>query len=365
MAYGVFYVPPEGQFDLILGPKDDPLYYFAGDVSDPKGLSFYNPAPIGSYYGGLPFGSAVDLHIKSPYVQQWNLTVQHELKGQIVLQVGYIGNQGTKLGVIRPFNQAVPGPGPIQLRVPYPDWGYLETNEASGRSAYHGLQTKVEKRYSQGLSLLASYTWGQAIDNNSFLGFRIYNPFNVRQDRGLADHDVRHRFVSGWTYDLPFGRKKRYLQSVSPAFNYLLGGWAVGTIVTFQSGSPFTVNALGDPANWGAGTRPNVVGQGKISNPTISKWFNTDAFQNPAQYTIGNAARNILVGPGLNNWDIIVSKEIRIKERHRFQLRSEFFNAFNHAQFENPGVNLGIPSFGVISSARPGRIIQLGLKYYF
>jgi hypothetical protein len=363
-GYGVFYVPSEGQFDLILGPKDDPFYSFNGDVSNPNGLGLSNLAPLNTFVGGLPSVSAVDLHIRNPYVQQWHLTIQHQLKGNIVLQTGYTGNQGTKLGVIRPFNVPHPGPGPIQARSPYPAFGYMEINEQSGRSIYHGWQTKVEKRYSQGLSLLASYTWSKTIDNNSFLGFRVYNPFDVDQDKGLSDQDTRHRFVAGWTYELPFGSNKALLKT-SGVLNAIVGGWSFGGIVTAESGMPFTATATGDPANWGNGTRPDVVGDTKLSNPNIQEWFNVGAFQAPAQFTIGNERRNILIGPGLHNWDLILAKQFRIREKHEFQFRSEFFNAFNHPQFEQPGATFGTPSFGVISSARPGRIIQFALKYNF
>ncbi len=363
-GYGVFYVPAEGQFDLIFGPKDDPFYSFNGDVSNPNGLGLNNLAPLNTFVGGLPSVSAADLHIRSPYVQQWHLTIQHQLKGNILLQTGYTGNQGTKLGVIRPFNVPQPGPGPIQARSPYPAFGYMEINEQSGRSIYHGWQTKVEKRYSQGLSLLASYTWSKTIDNNSFLGFRVYNPFDVNQDRGLSDQDARHRFVVGWTYELPFGTNKAFLKTHG-VLNALVGGWSFGGIVTAESGMPFTATATGDPANWGNGTRPDVVGDPNLSNPTIHEWFNVAAFQEPAQFTIGNERRNILIGPGLQNWDLILAKQFRIAERHEFQFRSEFFNAFNHPQFEQPGATLGTGSFGIISSARPARIIQFALKYNF
>jgi len=364
-GYGVYYVPPEGQYDLILGPKDSPLYYFAGDVSDPTGLGFYNERPISNYNAGVPGGSAADWHMRAPYVQQWNLTIQHELKGNVLVQLGYVGNMGTKLGNIYPINIPTPGPGPLQPRRPYPNFGYMEENENTGTSAYHGLQLKVEKRYKGGLSLLSSYTWSKAEDSVSFLGFRSFNPFNNRQDRGLADHDMRHRMTAGWLYDLPVGKGKRFMSSAPAAADAFLGGWSLGGITLFESGSPFTPSALGDPANWGLGTRPDVVGVAKISNPTLNDWFNTGAFANPAQYTIGNAGRNILIGPGINDWDIILSKWFHIRERHRIQFRAEFFNAFNHPSFNNPGATLGVPSFGVITSANPGRIIQLALKYNF
>jgi outer membrane receptor protein involved in Fe transport len=365
MGYGLFYVPSEGQLDLILGPKDDPFLNFFGDVSDPTALSLDNPAPAGGSAGGFPLVSATDVHLRTPYAQQWHLTLQHQLKGNIVVQTGYTGNIGTKLAVINPFNVPQPGPGPIQDRRPYPAFGYSEINEQSGRSAYHGWQTKIEKRYSHGLSLLGSYSWTKAIDNNSFLGFRQFNPFDINQDRGLADHDARHRFTAGWTYELPFGRGRAFLKS-SGITNYLIGGWSVGGIVLAESGMPFTVRlADADAANWGIENRPDVVGDPVLSNPTIQQWFNISAFEAPADFSIGNAGRNIVIGPALHNWDMIFAKQIHIREGHELQFRGEFFNAFNHPQFNRPGRTLGVGSFGVISSARPGRVMQLALKYNF
>ncbi len=297
-------------------------------------------------------------------MQQWTLNIQQKLKGNFVVQTGYTGNQGTKLGIIRPFNVPMPGPGPIQPRTPYPDFGYSERNEQSGRSIYHGWQTKVEKRYSNGLSLLGSYTWSKTIDNNSFLGVRQFNPFDINQDRGLSDQDARHKFSAGWTYELPFGHGKPFLQTSGVA-NQIVGGWSVGGIVLAESGMPFTIQLADDPANWGIQNRPDMVGNPKLPNPTIQEWFNTSAFVEPALYTIGNVRRNSVIGPALQNWDLIFAKQFRVRENHVFQFRGEFFNAFNHPQFERPGRTLGFGSFGVISSARPARIIQLGLKYNF
>lgn len=363
-GYGIFYVPSEGQLDLIIGPKDDPIYSYQANPADPRGLGFYNLAPIGNVVGGYPSVSAVDLHIRTPYVQEWNLTFQHQFNGKVLLQTGYIGNQGTKLGLIDEADQPRPGPGAIQPRRPYPSFSTIEVNIPAGRSTYNAWQTKLETRYSAGLSILASYTWSKAIDNNSFLGNRIFNPFDLRQDRGLSDQDVRNRFTAGWTYELPFGRNKAFLNS-SGARNLLVGGWSLGSIINMESGMPFTVNATGDPANWGGGTRPNVTGDPQLSNHSIHEWFNTAAFQEPAKYTIGNERRNMLVGPGLDDWDGIVVKRFDIHGGQQLQFRGEFYNAFNHPQFNNPGRTLGVGNFGVIASANPGRIIQLALKYNF
>ncbi len=365
MAYGMFYVTAEGQSDLVLGPKTSPFYYFSGTVTDPTALSFDNPAPIGTIAGGYPSVSAADLHLRTPYVHQWSFTIQRQLPHSILIEAGYIGNKGTKLWTIHESNAARPGVGPVQPRKPYPTFGSIEVNEGNNNSTYNGLQMKFEKRYGAGMSLLASYTFSKATDYASFVGNRLFNPYNFGQDRGLADHDVRHRFSGGWLYELPFGRNGALWKTSNAVANQVAGGWSLGAIMLFETGMPFTVWALGDPGNWGGGARPDIAGAGKIDNPTLSRWFNTAAFVNPAAYTLGTAGRNILSGPGINNWDVIVMKNFDFSERQRLQFRGEFFNAFNHPSFGNPGSTLGVASFGVISGATPGRIIQLGLKYRF
>jgi hypothetical protein len=203
------------------------------------------------------------------------------------------------------------------------------------------------------------------MDSVSFLGFRAFDPYYLGQDRGLADHHMEHRFATGWLYDLPIGQGRRWLANSHAVVDAILGGWAVSGITIFQTGVPFTPGSLGDPGNVGAGARADVVGDWQISNPSITKWFDTAAFKAPALYTRGNAGRNLMTGPGINNWDINLNKSFRIHEEMRVQIRAEFFNAFNHPSFNNPGATFGTPSFGVISSAGAGRVIQLGVKFYF
>jgi hypothetical protein len=368
MGYGIFYMYWQGQGDLGIGPasKSDPIVNFNGNTSDPSGLGFDNLYPIGNIAaGGLPYALAKSFHIRTPYIQQWNFTVQHQLGQSTSIQAAYIGNKGNKIWEIDPFNTPLPGSSPIQSRVPYPNVGYSELETDIGSSSYHALQTKVEKRYSAGVTLLGSYTWSRSTDTNSDMIYRVFNPYNLSQDRGLSDFDVRHRFVASWIFELPAGKGKRFLNSANGFVDNVLGGWSIGGITLFESGMPFTVDALGDPANIGLGTRPNVVGDWRLSNPSIHEWFNTAAFANPAPFTIGNERRNMLTGPGINRWDLNLSKTFHITERHQIQFRSEFFNAFNHPSFNQPGATLGTPSFGIISDANPGRIIQFALKYNF
>jgi hypothetical protein len=366
MGYGLFYMYWQGEGDLGVGPNGDPIVTFNGNVSDPAGLGFGNLYPSGNIAeGGPPYILAQDYHIHTPYVQQYNFTIQQQLSQSSSFQVAYLWNKATHMWLIDPFNTPLPGPGPVQSRVPYPNLGYSELNTDIGYSHYNAFQAKFDKRYSAGLYLSASYTLSNCIDDNSDLIFRVYYQYDPNLDRGLCDFDVRNRFVTSWTYELPFGRGRHFLHSTNAVVDGVLGGWSVGGIALFEAGMPFTVGALGDAANIGLGTRPNVVGDWRVSNPSIQDWFNTAAFAYPAQYTIGDERRNMLIGPGVNDWDLNLSKTFHIRDTHQIQFRGEFFNAFNHPSFNNPGSTFGTPSFGVISSADPGRIIQVALKYNF
>jgi hypothetical protein len=368
VGYGLFYMYWQGQGDLGIGPaaQSDPIVNFNGNISNPSGLGFDNLYPINDVAaGGAPYALAKSFNIRTPYIQQLNVTIQHQLGQSASIQAAYIGNKGTKIWEIEPFNTPLPGPGSIQSRVPYPNVGYSELETDIGHSSYNALQTEVEKRYSAGLYLMGSYTWSRCSDTNSDMIYRVFNQYNLNQDYGLCDFDTRNRFVASWIYDLPVGRGKRFLTSANGVVDGFLGGWSVSGITLFESGMPFTVGALGDSANIGLGSRPNVVGNWKLGNPTIHEWFNTAAFAYPAPFTIGNERRNMLTGPGINNWNLNLSKAFHITERQQIQFRAEFYNAFNHPSFNNPGATLGTKSFAVISSANPGRIIQFALKYNF
>lgn len=365
-GYGVFYMEWQGEGDLGAAPKNALIYNFNAVPGDPSGLGFANPFPVADVAAaGTPYILAFQFPIPQPYIEQWNFTIQHQLKGNILLEAAYVGNGGRHIWLFNEFNQPVPGPGSLVSRVPYPQVAYdSELVTPQGTSNYHALQLKVEKRFGSGLSFLSSYSRSKAIDLESDMIYRIYNRFDISQDHGLSDNDMPNRFVASWLYQLPVGRGRHYLSGASPVVNQILGGWGVGGITLFESGYPFTVTASGDPANWGYGTRPNLVGQWR-GPQTVDEWFNTSAFAIPAQYTLGNEGRNIVRGPGINDWDLNIEKSFRITESKQLQFRSEFYNSFNHASFNPPDANLGDASFAVIDSATPGRIIQFALKLYF
>jgi hypothetical protein len=237
-------------------------------------------------------------------------------------------------------------------------------------SIYNALQTRYEHRFSSGLSMTAAYTWSHWIDDqnqsSNWGGAQAQNPRNRgRAERADSAFDLRHRLVVGYLWELPFGRSLKGAAS-------LVGGWALGGIITLQSGAPFSVTQSGDSQNTGGGgQRPNLVSGQQAALPASDRdpqrWFNTAAFSRSVlQY--GATPRNPLIGPGSKVFDLSATKEFRIPhtERHRLLFRAEFFNAFNIPQFAAPGSTLGTGSFAVVTGTKSdNRQIQLALKYNF
>jgi hypothetical protein len=185
--------------------------------------------------------------------------------------------------------------------------------------------------------------------------------------RGLSGLDVGQRFVSSFGAELPFGKGKAFLSDAGRAADLILGGWQVGGIVTFQGGFPFTPVIASDPANvaFSYARRPDRIGRGTVDKCTRERCFNVADFVVPQPFTIGNAGRNILRGPGINNWDLSIFKRFYMTERLFWEFRAEWFNTFNNTQFNNPANNIELATGGQIFSAKDPRIGQFGLKLYF
>jgi hypothetical protein len=273
------------------------------------------------------------------------------------------------------INQPTPGTGNAQLRRRFPQYASINYWTPIGFSTYNSLQLKAEQRFAYGLTFLASYTYAKAIDltGSPIFGDSVaggpQQKGNIFENKGLAGFDIRHRFVLSYNYELPMGKGKRFLNTSNRAMDLLIANWQLNGITTAQTGSPFSVFVPGDP-NGTAGNgslRADRVGDGRLSGPgqTISRWFDTSAFRAPAPFQFGNSGRDILTGPGTTNFDASLFKNIPIRESMRMQFRLEAFNVFNHAQFLLPGQTIGTPTFGVITSARRARELQLALKFYF
>jgi hypothetical protein len=342
---------------------------------------------------------AQDTGQRTTYVQQWNFGIQRELITDLLFEVSYVGNRGLKLAAFRNLNQqsvvfsaaGAPSAGPRPL-VGFGLNGDIQFLENLGVSNYHSLQTRLEKRFSGGLSLLSSYTWGKALTNSvdhlSTSGqgngtdvgvFREpQNPLNRRAEYGLAEFDVKQRFVTSAVWQLPYGKGRKFGSGVGRGADTLLGGWEIAPILTLQTGLGLTVTQA-QLLNLGGErrSRPNRLGNGALpeSQRTIDNYLDRSAFSilqvNPAlagfvpNQAFGNSGVGITRGPGMFNLDFNLSKTFSVTERQTLQFRAEFFNAFNRANFSVPGVNLE-GSFGQITqTSTEARIIQFALKYRF
>jgi hypothetical protein len=312
-----------------------------------------------------------DRNRRVSYNQQWNLHLQREVAGNLVLEAGYVGTRGSKASTFSNANTAPPGPGAVQPRRPFTNLGATSLMTDNASSIYHGLQLKAEKRFSQGLAFLGSYTRSKNI-NSGGDGFHLssspQDPSCPKCDRALSDYHRANIFALNFVYELPFGKGKQLASDLSGVANQILGGWQVNGIVTASAGQPLSVNIGRDIANIGArsvGQRPNVNGNPNIDNPTADRWFDKSVFFEPAPYTFGNAGRNIIFGPGNQTYTLGLFKNFGITEAQRVQFRVEFFNAFNNVNLNNPDTGFDSPNIGRIFGSAPARQIQFGLKYYF
>ncbi|MCZ2080217.1 MAG: TonB-dependent receptor [Bryobacteraceae bacterium] len=314
-----------------------------------------------------PIIDSRQLNQRTPYEQTWNLMIQRELVANIALEVGYLGKKGTHLERDVLFNQPeFPGPGSIQSRRPFPRFGSGTLRDDGSNSTYHGLQTKLERRFSNGLSFLAAYTWAKSMDDVSTdLGGAVQNWKDYRAEHAVSDFDVAHNFVFSGLYELPFGPGRLLASGAGGVLSRLIGGWQLGAIVQQRSGLPFTPRISIDQANTGTPQRPNRNGPGTAGQRTTAKWFNPADFTIPAQYTFGNSGRNILRADRYNNIDLVLLKNTAITERVSAQLRFEFFNAFNHANYGAPNALVNTATAGQVASANDPRILQFGLKAVF
>jgi hypothetical protein len=295
----------------------------------------------------------------TPNMQQWNLTIERQLASSLIVRGAYVGSRGTHLNINLQEDVATPGPGTVSLREPYPTVGSISAWEPRGPSSYNGLQLSAEKRLSAGLSFLAAYTYSKSLDEgaggNSSTGesrINIQNPQNLSADYGLSNFNYGQRFTFSTVYDLPFGNGRKFMSHANGVINAMAGGWQATSIVTLQSGAPFSVSLATATANTGTFTRPNRVCNGNLPSgqQTISEWYNISCFVAPPPYTFGNAGRNILIGPGLATWDFGADKDFRLTERFALQFRAEFFNLLNHPNFGLPNASIGSSAAGTITT---------------
>jgi len=372
-AYGIFYQnEPLNQFVFLsINPPFVSFYNQTYNLSNFQQFNFFNPT-AGLQAGGVQY-TYLPQHYPNAYLQSWNVGFEQQLAYGMVMDVAYVGNKDTHLVARTWPNQPLPGPGAVQPRRPYQNVSTIAGDEPIGDSNYNSLQVKVEKRYSQGLALLSAYTWSKALTDSQTaetgeLGaVDLQNNYNRRANYGLFAGDVRHRFTVSAIYELPFGNGKSYGSSVKGPLGVMVSGWQLGTIMTFQTGQPYTASMAVDVANVGDGAHlPNLIANPNTGPKTPSEFFNIHAFAMPAPYTFGNEGIGVITGPGMDVVDLSAVKNTSVKERLNLQFRAEFFNAFNHANFAGPNTTFGSAQFGEITStAVANREIQLALHLSF
>jgi len=370
---GLMYQPPFTWSSTINAPLATPVNRLENGIPPVIVIPVTNGMVLP--VAGAPYTAAYESpYGKNPYVQQRNFTVEQELTKDLVLTASYVGNKGTRNMYTTNINQAIPGPGAIAARRPYPDWPDISSMLDNSQSSYNALQVKVQRRLANGFMFLAGYTYGKGLDDGQGESNVTQNAYNRHGDRGRSGWDMTHRFIFSSTYELPLGPGQRFGADLHGVAAKLAGGWNINGIVTLSTGFPFTVTLNTPVANTGTSSRPNCIGNATLSDPSPSLWFNPAAFATPTLYTFGNCGRDILTGPGTHEVDLNLEKNTYISgDRSRYlQFRVETFNLFNTPQFNNPNASIGSSIAGTISSAgqpadftRTSRQIQLALKLYF
>ena len=416
-GYGLYYIPVIGSVESPGFDAQTPWVTSTDGITPLNTLS--NPFPEGHLpITGASQGLAtllgqnirfVEPSDRTPSFHTWTFNIQQALPGQSVFEIGYTGSRGIHLatdvsegGFSENINQlpdtllaqgsvlneqvdnpffGVIGAGPLsgrtvqrkQLLRPYPQFlNITRDNPAYGNSVYHSLQMKFQKRMTQGLTALVSYTYSKNIGDIS----PAQNNYNRQAERAVAEFDVPQRLTTTFAYELPFGRGRQFLKDINPVADQFLGGWQISMFNTFQSGFPLTfgvqrssIFGVGE-----GGQRPDAIGDptagvsGVAHVDRLDRFFNTEAFAQPADFSFGNLSSRVgsIRGPGMNNWNMTLAKKFAIKELMQIEFRVASYNLLNQPVFGNPNTTFGAGAFGTIGSqANLPRQTELMLRITF
>jgi len=387
--YGITYASPEqpllqtpfiGSITGTHYPQQFPVNvppYGASPQHPDRNVDWANYEPI----NGIDAFSPTN---KTPYSENYFLSLQRQFGDNTVLTASFIGSQGHHLIVLLPANPgnpalclSQPGCGPFDehiynTRRPFGyNFGSDVYFDAMGNSDYNSLQVTL-KHTSGRVTILGSYSYGKSLDQASNLGEQV-DPYNYKLTRDISSFDLRHNFVATYRYDLPF---ERLLQHT----NRWTQGWAISGVTRFTTGVPVTLVNPNDTSLIGTGN--NGVNNSTIDELNVSPgplrinhdprngqpYFNTALFSLPALGAIGNSGRRSFYGPGMQNWDMALLKTTQLTESKSLEFRFEAFNTFNHAQFFGPNTvdgNINDPTFGHVISADAPRVAQVALKLHF
>jgi hypothetical protein len=404
-AFGIFFTPVD--MNTWCNQRHNAPYVFPetqqSDNFTPPAALFANQLNFGQAVLGQTTVSftGMDPNAPSQYIEQWSSSVEKSLGQNTTLEIGYLGSHGVHLQRAHLINNALPGPGPIGPRRPFPKIAFVPNTtlpagvtyvapatgcpngemcfpvstinllEDSAQSWYDAGYVNVRRRYQHGFTFLANYTWSKNLSNAPDFRSPMFESSIPQNDSDLAAEkgpscDVRNRFALSAVYNVPGWDHSTWTNAATK-------NWQVSTVYQVQSGFPFTISVFGDTANSGTvlGENPiraNLTGQPIFGAGTRSatEWFNPLAFATPPAYTFGNVGRNTVYGPGMQTLDLAVAREFAIAERLKFQFRGEFFNALNHTNLGTPDRFVNTPQFGTITEATtPGRQVQLSARLSF
>ncbi len=366
------------------GSPTSPGYLTAQNAFTTGIASTFNPINSNNLY--------IPANTRWPYIQSWVFSIQREITRDTVLEVSYNGNHSLRLPIIGDWNQAAPNlPGQtlnVQARVPDPSFGPITWVDPAGNNNYNGLSVRLEHRFGHGLYFLNSFTWSHAMGDSeqvleAFSGYQAANPqniYNLHNEFGPSMFDVKLLNVTSVVYDVPFGKGRLFGSHVNPVVDAIAGGWELNAINTANTGLPVNVDYNPSSANDVTGIsqsadyrgvallRPNVSGSAASqSTPqSLLTYFAGYTFATPpASAPFGDLGRNAFRTPGLEQWDLGISKNFFIGEKVKLQFRSEFFNIMNHTNFGVPNNVSTSGAFGTITTSYPPRQIQFALKLMF
>jgi Carboxypeptidase regulatory-like domain len=404
-AFGIFFTPVD--MNTWCNQRHNVPYVFPetqqSDNFTPPAALFANQLNFGQATLGQTTVSftAMDPNAPSQYIEQWSTSLEKSLGRNTTVEIGYIGAHGLHLQRAHLINNALPGPGPIGPRRPFPKIAFIPNTvlpsnityvapatgcpngttcfpvstinllEDTAQSWYDAGYVNLRRRYFHGLTFLGNYTWSKNLSDAPDFRSPMFESSIPQNNNDLAAEkgpscDVRHRFAVSAVYSVPGLTNSRWTRALTKS-------WQFSTVYQVQTGFPFTISVFGDTANSGTvlGENPiraNYTGQSIFGagTRTPTAWFNPAAFATPAAFTFGNVGRNSVYGPGMQTWDFAVAREFSIAERARFQFRGEFFNALNHTNLGTPDRFVNTPQFGTVTEATtPGRQIQLSARLSF
>jgi hypothetical protein len=315
----------------------------------------------------------------TPSVQAWNLNIERQIRSSALLEIAYAGGHSVHLILnfnpdeVEPGTPGVNSAGSLASRrliQPLNNISNWAEEDEINSSNYHGLQAKLTKRYSHGLTSLISYTWSKSLDyggSAASAGGAAGNPQTItciKCGYGASGFDQKHRFVTSLAYELPFGAGRQFVQS--GLASKVLGGFELDGIIVYGTGNPFTVT-LNSGVNFGAPSWPNKIANPVLPNHSHLAWLNTAAFAAPPPNTYGNSPRSVLYGPGEDNYDLSLQRNVHLHEAMNLKLRLDAFNAMNHPNFLSaPNSAIGSSSAGQITGTNlDNRDMQLSAVFVF